>query len=110
MEDQLLIALTPDEQAALESKAAQSGKEIEAILHEILARGLALPVSEESVNQPMTSQEFLEQQYREGKILNIATREPMTPEEEAELERLGRLFADDNKMISDEAIEDRGPY
>lgn len=110
MEDQLLITLTPDEQAALESKAAQSGKEIEAILHEIMAHGLDLQVSEEPVNRPMTMQEFNEYLYRKGMLINIATRKPMTPEEEAELERLGRLFADDNKLISDEVIEDRGPY
>lgn len=110
MDNQLLITLSPEERAALEAKAAQSGKELEVILHEIMARELDLPVSEEPVNRPMTSQEFLEKQYREGKILNIATRRQMTPEEEAELERLGRLFADDNKLISDEVIEDRGPY
>jgi hypothetical protein len=110
MDNQLLITLSEKERVALEAKAAKSGKELEAVLHEIMARELELPVSEEPTNRPMTSQEFLEKQYREGKILNIATRRQMTPEEEAELERLGRLFADDNKLISDEVIEDRGPY
>lgn len=110
MEDQLLITLSPKERAALEAKAANSGKEPEAILHEIMARELELPVSEEPVNRPMSSREFQEYLYREGKILNIPTRRRMTPEEEAELERLGRLFVDDNKLISDEVIEDRGPY
>ena len=75
-----------------------------------MARELDLPVSEEPANRPMTLQEFNEYLYRKGMLLNIATREPMTPEEEAELERLGRLFADNNKLISDEVIEDRGPY
>ena len=47
--------------------------------------------------------------YREGEIENIPTREPLTPEEEAELERLAQVFAGD-KPMSEMIIEDRGPY
>ena len=109
MDNQLLITLSEKERAALEAKAANSGKEPEAILHEIMARELELPVSEEPINRPLTSQEFKEKLYREGKILNIATRRQLTPEEEAERERLGKLFAG-GKPLSEMVIEDRGPY
>ena len=109
MDDQLLITLSPKERAALEAKAANSGKEIEAIIHEIMAHQLELPVSEEPVNRPMTSQEFMEQQYREGKSINIPTRRLLTEEEEAERRRLSELFSG-GKMASDMVIEDRGPY
>ena len=106
---QLLIKLSEQEYADLEAEAARRGEQLEAVLHDMI-RQLSSSSQTISTDRPLTSQEFLEKQYREGKILNIATRRQMKPEEEAELERLGRLFADDNKLISDEVIEDRGPY
>lgn len=105
---QLLIKLSEQEYADLEAEAAKTGKEPEAVLHDMIRQLSSSQTT--STSSPLTSQEFQEYLYREGMILNIATHEPMTPEEEAELERLGRLFADDNKLISDEVIEDRGPY
>ncbi len=51
----------------------------------------------------------MEQQYREGKTLNIPTRRRLTQEEQAERERLAKLFAG-GKPISEMVIEDRGPY
>jgi hypothetical protein len=56
----------------------------------------------------MTEQEFLEHLYREGRILNIPTRQPFTPEERAERERLAQSVKP-GKMASDIVIEDRGP-
>ncbi len=47
--------------------------------------------------------------YREGKLLNRATRQPLTLEEQGEREHLAKLFAAD-KLASDRVIEDRGPY
>ncbi len=49
--------------------------------------------------------EFL---YREEVIENIPTDEPDTPEEEAERQRLARLFGQ-GKPASEMVIEDRGP-
>jgi hypothetical protein len=59
--------------------------------------------------RPLTEQEFMEQLYREGAILNIPTWEPLTEEEEAERARLARVFAG-GKPLSQIVIEDRGPY
>ena len=59
--------------------------------------------------RPLTEQEFMELQYREGKLANLPHPEPLTQEEQAERERLGRLFASD-KPMSELVIEDRGPY
>src|SRR5438445_388717 len=60
-------------------------------------------------SRPLTRQEFLEQLYREGTILNIPTWEPLTEEEEAERARLAQVFAG-GKPLSQIVIEDRGPY
>lgn len=46
--------------------------------------------------------------YREEVIENIPTDEPDTPEEEAERQRLARLFGQ-GKPASEMVIEDRGP-
>lgn len=62
-----------------------------------------------AAKRPLTGREFMEQQYREGKLLNLPTQQPLTPEEEAELERLARVFAG-GKPMSEMIIEDRGPY
>ena len=59
--------------------------------------------------RPLTEQEFMEQLYREGTILNIPTWEPLTEEEEAERARLAQVFAG-GKPLSQIVIEDRGPY
>lgn len=89
------------------AKAAQSGQQPETLLHEMMVQQLEVPSA--PTNRPMSGQEFMVQQYREGKVLNIPTRRRLTQEEEAELERLGRLFADD-KPLSEIVIEDRDPY
>lgn len=57
----------------------------------------------------MTGRELAEKLYREGRLANLATKRPLTPEEQAERERLARLFASD-KLASDMVIEDRGSY
>jgi hypothetical protein len=61
------------------------------------------------VARPLTRQEFLEKLYREGKILNIPTREPLTEEEEARRTRLAQATAG-GKPVSEIVIEGRGPY
>jgi hypothetical protein len=59
--------------------------------------------------RPLTEQEFMEQQYREGKLLNLPVPQPLTEEEQAERERLAQVFAG-GKPMSEMIIEDRGPY
>ena len=103
---QMTVTLTDQEYAALTVEAEKSGKQAEALLHEILTQRLqpSLPTK-----RPLTPREFEEKLYREGLIENIPTRQPLTPEEQAERERLGRVFAG-GKPMSEMVIEDRGPY
>jgi len=102
----MTIHLTDQEYAALVAEAEKTGKQAEALLHEILMQRLQLSLP---AKRPLTEDEFEEKLYREGKILNIPTRRPLTPEERAERERLGRVFSG-GKPMSEMVIEDRGPY
>jgi hypothetical protein len=102
---QVTIILTDQEYAALAAEAAKSGKQPEALIRDMVRRLQSSSQSE----RPMTEREFEEKLYREGLIENIPTRRPLTPEEQAERERLGQLFAG-GKPMSEMIIEDRGPY
>lgn len=106
MAHQLTVTLTDQEYAALAAEAEKTGKQAEALLHEIVMQRLepSLPA-----NRPLTEDKFEEKLYREGKILNIPTRRPLTQEEQAERERLGRVFSG-GKPMSEMVFEDRGPY
>jgi len=59
--------------------------------------------------RPLTEREFVEQLYREGTILNIPTRKPLTEEEEARRTRLAQATGG-GKPVSEIVIEGRGPY
>jgi len=61
-----------------------------------------------SNSYPMTNCTFMEQQYREGKVLGLPTREPLTGPEAAERERRAQLLKD-GTPASEMVIEDRGP-
>ncbi len=98
--------MSEQEYTALIAEAAKSGKQPETLLHEIMAKNLH-PFT--TPKRPMTAREFMELQYWEGEIENLPTNEPLTREDQAELERIGRLFAGGQSM-SDIVIEDRGPY
>jgi len=63
------------------------------------------PITEPS----LTGREFMEQQYREGKILDVPLRRPWTPQERALREQLAQAFSG-GKPLSEMVIEDRGPY
>jgi hypothetical protein len=102
----MTINLTDQEYVALTTEAAKNGKQPELFLHEIMMQRLHLSPP---TKRPLTGYELLEQQYREGKILNLPTRQPLTEEEKAERERLAQVFAG-SKPISEMIIEDRGPY
>jgi len=102
---QMTVTLTDQEYRALAAEAAKSGKQPETFLHEIMLQRLQ---SSPHDKRPLTAEEFEEKLYREGLIENIPTRQPLTPEEQAERERLGRVFAG-GKPMSEMVIEDRGP-
>jgi len=59
--------------------------------------------------RPLVAQDLMEKLYRDGTILNIPTREPLTEEEQEERERLAQKYAG-GKPASEMVIEDRGPY
>jgi len=103
---QMNITLTDQDYQALVAEAAKSGKQPEMLLYEIMSRSLQTLSRQK---QPLTGHEFMEQQYREGKILNIPTRRRLSQQEQAERQRLGQVFAG-GKPLSEMVIEDRGPY
>lgn len=102
---QMTITLTDQEYAALVAEATRSGKPIEALVHDAIAPHLPSPGTPQAA---MTSRAFIEQQHREGKILAIPTRRPLTPQEQTERERLAQKLAT-GKPLSEIVIEDRGP-
>lgn len=59
--------------------------------------------------RPLTSHEFMKQQYHNGSLLNLPTRQPWSEEEKAERARLAQIFSG-GKPASEMVIEDRGPY
>jgi hypothetical protein len=105
MARQMTMTLTEQEYATLAEKAAQKGKKPETLLYEMMQEMLQAGTAK----HPLTEQEFEEKLYLEGLIENIPARQPLTPEELAERERLGRLYAG-GKLMSEMVIEDRGPY
>jgi len=103
---QITVHLTDQEYIALTAEATRSGKQPETILHELMAERFQTS----SITRPsLTGYEFMEQQYCEGKMLNIPLRRPWTPQERAFREQLGRELAK-GKPLSEIVIEDRGPY
>ncbi len=103
---QMTVTLTDQEYAALTAEANKRGTQPEEVLHEIIVQHLS---SATPSKRPLTGQEFMEKLYREGKILNLPKPRPLTPEEQAERERLAQVFAG-GKSGSEMVIEDRGPY
>ena len=106
MEYQITVHLTDQEYSALVAEATRSGKQPETILHELMAEKFRTPSSAKS---SLTEHEFMEQQYREGKMLNVPLRRPWTPQERALREQLGRELSK-GRPLSEIVIEDRGPY
>ena len=105
MARQMTLTLTDQEYATLAEEAAKSGKKPETLLQEMMREMLQAGTAK----HPLTEQEFEEKLYLEGLIENIPPRQPLTPEEQAERERLGRLFSG-GKPMSEMIKEDRGPY
>jgi hypothetical protein len=61
------------------------------------------------VERPLTGREFMEQLYREGKLLNFPHPEPLLPEEQAEREQLAQRLSG-GKSMSEIISEGRGAY
>ena len=99
------VTLSDEEYAALARQAAESGDSVEALAHEMLTQRLhvvSLP------SHPMTSREFTELQYREGKVVAVPERKPLAADEVAERERRALLLSG-GIPASEMLIEDRGP-
>jgi len=103
---EMTIRLTDEEYTALAAEAAKSGKRPETLLHDLMLQKLKPP---QPTTRPLTDHELAEQLYHEGMVLNLATRKPLTSEEQTERKRLAQVFAG-GKPLSEMVIEDRGPY
>lgn len=62
-----------------------------------------------SAKRSLRESEYIQQKYREGKLLNLPRRQPLTAAEKMEREQLAQLVASD-KPLSEIVIEDRGPH
>ena len=102
---QMTVTLTDQEYQVLAAEAARRGEPPETLLRDLIRH---LP-SASSDKRPMTERELAEKLYREGKLASLATKRPLSQEEQEERERLARVFAND-KPASEMVIEDRGPY
>ncbi len=102
---EMTVTLTDQEYAALATEAARNGKKPEALLHDMV-QNLEKGSQEKGT---LTGRKFMQKLYQEGEVLNIPSREPLTPKEQAERERLAQIFAG-GKPASEMVIEDRGPY
>ena len=105
MAHQVSLTLTDEEYAQLSEEAARIGRPIDALARDFIVQRLTPSVEPQ---RPLTSREFTERQYREGKVLNLPTRTPITAEEAAERERRAQLLSG-GKPASEMVIEDRGP-
>ncbi len=106
MEYQITVHLTDQEYRALVAESMRSGKQPETILHDLMSERFHTSVI---AGPSLTDREFMEQQYREGKTLNIPLRRPWTPQERVLREQLAQEFSG-GKSLSEMVIEDRGPY
>jgi len=105
---ELSVTLTDEEYAELAAEAARSGKPVEELVHDIVAHRVKSNPPPSTPSNPMTSRTFMEQQYREGKVLGLPTREPLTGPEAVEREHRAQLLKG-GTPAAEMVIEDRGP-
>src|SRR6266487_777436 len=102
MDYQMTVSLTDQEYQVLAAEAARRGEPPETLLLNLIRH---LP-SASSEKRPMTGSELAEKLYREGKLASLATKRPLTQEEQNERERLIQRLAG-GKPASEMIIEDR---
>jgi hypothetical protein len=102
---QMTVTLTDQEYQVLAAEAARRGEPPETLLRDLIQH--LQPASAE--RRSMTGRELAEQLYREGKLASLATKRPLTQEEQNEREDLIQRLAG-GKPASEMIIEDRGPY
>ncbi len=94
MKHEMVVHLTDDEYSALAVEAKQNGQEladlIQDLLEDVIARRLQSSVKSST---PRTTEELSRYFYASGLTEHIPSHEPLSAEEEAELERLGKLFS-----------------
>jgi hypothetical protein len=97
---QMTVTLTDQEYQVLTAEAARRGEPPETLLRDLIQH--LQPAS------LMTERELAEKLYRAGKLASLATKRPLTQEEQNERERLIQRLAA-GKPASEMIIEDRGP-
>jgi len=98
---QMTITLTDDEYSALQAEATLTGKLIEELLHERIAPRMK---PEHSLQIEDTA---LHKLYSQGILMNIATKKPLTVDEDELLQQLA-LKLGVGQPLSEMVIEDRG--
>jgi hypothetical protein len=113
MEYEMTFRFTKEEYETLTNQSEQTGQEIKEVIreliHELRDRSIQLSRKPDKPNRLLSKQELQEYLYRKGTIRSIPTGEKRTPEEEARLEELGKLFGQ-GQPLSEIIMEDRGPY
>ena len=102
---QMTVTLTDQEYQVLAAEAPRRGEPPDTLLHELIQHLQAASAE----NRPMTGRELAEKLYRERKLASLATKRPLTQEEQEEGKRLVQRLAG-GKPASEMIIEDRGPY
>ena len=102
---QMTITLTDQEYQVLAAEATRRGEPQETLLPDLI-RNLPSASTEKHF---MMGRELAEKLYREGKLASLATKRPLTQEEQEERERLVQRLVG-GKPASEMIIEDRGPY
>ncbi len=102
---QMTVTLTDQEYQMLAAEAARRGEPPETLLRDLIQQ----LQSASPAKRPMTGRELAEKLYREGKLASLATKRPLTQEEQEERERLVQRLVG-GKPASEMIIEDRGSY
>lgn len=118
MAHEMTIRLTDDEYAILAEEAEFTGQELGELMQELLEEIVAKRARRakkrrvtKKPDHPLSNREISELFYREGLTTHIPSGERLSPEDEAELKRIGDLLGQaGGKPASEMVIEDRGPY
>ena len=84
----MIMRLTDDEYAALETEAKRIGTSLEFLFHEVLTKHIR------AAKQPQhlwTTQEFQEHLFEDGLLTHIPTGEPDSEETKIERQQLGEI-------------------